>query len=138
MSIHDGRFDIRVDYTGYYFGILGFVAMAFLFFPVCRGSALLRLLNIPFEHAVKYHTWVGFTTIFIFLVHTVIYYAYWWRRGEIGEKVGSTCIPLDNVMSTPDTHNRACVCACGSLRQSSYELDSLHALPVGFKIGRLL
>ncbi|KAG2704312.1 hypothetical protein I3760_05G000100 [Carya illinoinensis] len=39
----------------YTFGLIALSCLAFLFLPIARGSILLRLVDIPFEHATRYH-----------------------------------------------------------------------------------
>ncbi|EFJ22870.1 hypothetical protein SELMODRAFT_416159 [Selaginella moellendorffii] len=66
-------------------GLAGLFCMAILFFPVTRGSTLLRLLNIPFEHAVKYHIWIGITMLVAWTVHGLLYIIYWIIEKKIHE-----------------------------------------------------
>ncbi|KAF2317265.1 hypothetical protein GH714_019180 [Hevea brasiliensis] len=44
-----------LELTGLRLGMIGLFCLAFLFLPVARGSVLLRLIDIPFEHATRYH-----------------------------------------------------------------------------------
>ncbi|KAL8138018.1 hypothetical protein V2J09_004019 [Rumex salicifolius] len=47
-------------------GALGIICLALLFVPIARGSVLLRLINIPFENATRYHVWLGHLTMLLF------------------------------------------------------------------------
>ncbi|XP_071701176.1 ferric reduction oxidase 7, chloroplastic-like isoform X2 [Rutidosis leptorrhynchoides] len=49
------RYVILLELTGLRLGFIGLICLAFLFLPVARGSVLLRLIDIPFEHAARYH-----------------------------------------------------------------------------------
>ncbi|KAL5789081.1 hypothetical protein ACOSQ2_003969 [Xanthoceras sorbifolium] len=53
-----------LELTGLRFGMIGLLCMVFLFLPVARGSVLLRLIDIPFEHATRYHVWLGHLTLY--------------------------------------------------------------------------
>ncbi|RXH92171.1 hypothetical protein DVH24_033067 [Malus domestica] len=44
-----------LEILGLRLGSIGMFCLALLFLPVARGSVLLRLINIPFEHATRYH-----------------------------------------------------------------------------------
>ncbi|KAK9167845.1 hypothetical protein Scep_003036 [Stephania cephalantha] len=44
-----------LEVFGLRLGSIGLFCLAFLFLPVARGSLLLRLIDIPFEHATRYH-----------------------------------------------------------------------------------
>lgn len=37
--------------------------------PVSRGSPILRLIDVPFEHAIRYHRWFGYFTAVLVFVH---------------------------------------------------------------------
>lgn len=40
-----------------------------LFIPVARGSPLLRIIDVPFEQAIKYHRWMGYLTAILVAIH---------------------------------------------------------------------
>ncbi|KAG0625701.1 hypothetical protein M758_2G074700 [Ceratodon purpureus] len=50
--------------------------IAVLFIPVARGSPILRLIDVPFEQAVKYHRWIGYLTVLLVFVHGATYGVY--------------------------------------------------------------
>ncbi|KAL8154321.1 hypothetical protein V2J09_012081 [Rumex salicifolius] len=64
-------------------GQLGIFCLAFLFIPVSRGSVLLRVIDIPFEHATRYHVWLGHLTMFIFSLHGIFYIIAWAMQGRL-------------------------------------------------------
>uniref|UniRef100_A0ACD5UBZ4 Uncharacterized protein n=1 Tax=Avena sativa TaxID=4498 RepID=A0ACD5UBZ4_AVESA len=66
---------------GLRFGIVGLFCMIFLFLPVSRGSVLLRLIDIPFEHAARYHVWLGHLTMALFTLHGLCYVISWSLAG---------------------------------------------------------
>lgn len=57
--------------------------LAFLFLPVARGSVLLRLIDIPFEHATRYHVWLGHLTMLLFTLHGLFYVIAWQIEGNL-------------------------------------------------------
>ncbi|XP_073014051.1 ferric reduction oxidase 7, chloroplastic [Typha latifolia] len=68
---------LMLELTGLRFGSIGLFCMIFLFLPVARGSILLRLIDIPFEHATRYHVWLGHLTMIIFTLHGLCYMISW-------------------------------------------------------------
>lgn len=76
-----------MEITGRQFGLIGLFCLAFLFLPVARGSILLRLIDIPFEHATRYHVWLGHLTMVIFTIHGLFYVAAWALEGRLIQQV---------------------------------------------------
>ncbi|XP_050256114.1 ferric reduction oxidase 7, chloroplastic-like isoform X3 [Quercus robur] len=64
-------------------GSIGLDCFAFLFLPVARGSVLLRLINIPFEQAIRYHVWLGHLTMLLFTLHGLLYLISWTIEGNL-------------------------------------------------------
>ncbi|KAJ4950051.1 hypothetical protein NE237_026883 [Protea cynaroides] len=58
--------------------LVGNVCLAFLFFPVIRGSSvLLPLFGITSEASIKYHIWLGHTVMTIFTAHGLCFIIKW-------------------------------------------------------------
>ncbi|GFY94643.1 ferric reduction oxidase 6 [Actinidia rufa] len=74
---------LLLELTGLRFGLIGLFCLAFLFLPVARGSVLLRLIDIPFEHATRYHVWLGHLTMLIFTLHGLFYIVAWAMQGRL-------------------------------------------------------
>ncbi|WCJ41920.1 ferric reduction oxidase 7 [Euphorbia peplus] len=72
-----------IEFTGLRLGAIGLFCMVFLFLPVARGSVLLRLIDIPFEHATRYHVWLGHLTMVLFTLHGLFYAIGWTMRGTL-------------------------------------------------------
>ena len=83
---------LLLELTGLRFGFIGLVCMAFLFLPVARGSLLLRLIDIPFEHATRYHVWLGHLTMMLFTLHGLFYVIAWAIQGRLIEEVSTPMI----------------------------------------------
>ncbi|CAA7027473.1 unnamed protein product [Microthlaspi erraticum] len=76
---------LTLEVTGLRFGMIGLFCMVFLFLPVSRGSVLLRLVDIPFEHATRYHVWLGHITMAFFSLHGLFYVVAWAMEGRLLE-----------------------------------------------------
>ncbi|KAI4296116.1 hypothetical protein L6164_036101 [Bauhinia variegata] len=78
---------LMLEILGLRFGSIGLFCMAFLFLPVSRGSVLLRFIDIPFEHATKYHVWLGHLTMVLFTLHGLFYCIGWAMQGRLAEEL---------------------------------------------------
>lgn len=76
-----------LELTGLRFGAIGLYCLAFLFLPVARGSVLLRMIDIPFEHATRYHVWLGHLTMLLFTLHGLFYVVAWAMQGHLLEEL---------------------------------------------------
>lgn len=72
-----------LEILGLRFGLIGMFCLAFLFLPVARGSVLLRFIDIPFEHATRYHVWLGHLTMLLFTIHGLLYVVAWTIEGRL-------------------------------------------------------
>lgn len=81
-----------LEVFGLRLGSIGLFCLAFLFLPVARGSILLRLIDIPFEHATRYHVWLGHVTMAIFTLHGICYIVAWAMQGRLVHEVSSICL----------------------------------------------
>ncbi|KAK1683375.1 hypothetical protein QYE76_044223 [Lolium multiflorum] len=79
--------ELILSVMGIRFGIVGLFCMSFLFLPVSRGSVLLRLIDIPFEHATRYHVWLGHLTMALFTLHGLCYVISWSFAGRLIEEM---------------------------------------------------
>ncbi|GJS16017.1 ferric reduction oxidase 7, chloroplastic-like protein [Tanacetum coccineum] len=78
-----GKRNVMLKHTGLRFGSIGLICIAFMFLPVARGSILLRLINIPFEHATRYHIWLGHLTLTLFTLHGGCYVYSWYLENRV-------------------------------------------------------
>lgn len=72
----------KFNYASMFLGWMSCVPLALLFLPVTRGSPILKMIDIPFEHAVKYHNWLGHLTMIFALAHSVAYGIFYALRGD--------------------------------------------------------
>ncbi|KAG9130336.1 hypothetical protein Leryth_004267 [Lithospermum erythrorhizon] len=87
VSLPLGTNTLMLELTGLRFGFLGAMCLAFLFLPIARGSILLRLIDIPFEHATRYHVWLGHLTMLLFTLHGLSYVVAWAMQGQLIQEI---------------------------------------------------
>jgi ferric-chelate reductase len=78
-----------LELPGRRFGSTGLYCLAFLFFPLARGSVLLRIIDIPFEQATRYHVWLGNLTMLLFTIHGLFFVIAWTIEGNLLQEVSS-------------------------------------------------
>jgi predicted ferric reductase len=49
----------------------------YLLLPIGRKSVLLEAVGVSWERAVKYHRWVGYYTVLIIVIHSILYLFIW-------------------------------------------------------------
>jgi len=59
------------------FGVVGNICLAFMFFPVTRGSSVLPLVGLTSESCMKYHIWLGHIAMLLFTAHGLGYIIHW-------------------------------------------------------------
>ncbi|KAK7295117.1 hypothetical protein RJT34_18021 [Clitoria ternatea] len=67
----------KLGTAGVKLGIVGNICLAFLFFPVARGSSVLPLFGLTSESCIKYHIWLGHMVMTLFTAHGVCIIIYW-------------------------------------------------------------
>ncbi|XP_017640624.1 ferric reduction oxidase 2 [Gossypium arboreum] len=78
-------------------GLTGNVCLAFLFYPVARGSSVLPLLGLTSEGSIKYHIWLGHMTMVLFTIHGICYIIDWAVTGNISEMLKWSHSDISNV-----------------------------------------
>lgn len=78
---------LMLERTGAKLGLIGLFCLSLLFLPISRGSLLLRLIDIPFEHATRYHVWLGHLTMTLFTFHGLFYAIAWALEGTLIEEL---------------------------------------------------
>lgn len=81
-----------MEFLGLHFASIELYCLAFLFLPIARGSVLLRLIDIPFEHATRYHVWLGHLTMLIFTLHGLFYIIAWAIEGHLIQEVSANAV----------------------------------------------
>ncbi|KAL2939583.1 Ferric reduction oxidase 6 [Bienertia sinuspersici] len=78
---------LMLERAGANLGLIGLFCLSLLFLPISRGSILLRLVDIPFEHATRYHVWLGHLTMVLFTLHGLFYVIAWAMEGRLLEQI---------------------------------------------------
>ncbi|KAJ9171416.1 hypothetical protein P3X46_014789 [Hevea brasiliensis] len=78
-------------------GLIGNICLAFLFFPVTRGSSVLPLLGLTSEGSIKYHVWIGHMVMAFFTAHGLGYIIYWAVTNQISEMLKWGRAEISNV-----------------------------------------
>ncbi|XP_008233004.2 PREDICTED: ferric reduction oxidase 2 isoform X1 [Prunus mume] len=84
---HEKIWESKLDSAALRLGLVGNICLAFLFFPVARGSSILALFGLTSEGSIKYHIWLGHLVMLLFTAHGVCYVIYWAATGQISEMV---------------------------------------------------
>ncbi|XP_057424799.1 ferric reduction oxidase 4 isoform X2 [Lotus japonicus] len=78
-------------------GYIGNICWAFLFFPVTRGSSILPLVGLTSESSIKYHIWLGHTSMVLFAAHTIGFIIYWGITNQMKEMLEWSKTYVSNV-----------------------------------------
>ncbi|XVF73145.1 hypothetical protein PTKIN_Ptkin12aG0178000 [Pterospermum kingtungense] len=87
----------KLDNAALFLGVVGDICLAFLFYPVARGSSVLPLFGLTSEGSIKYHIWLGHMTMVLFTSHGVCYITYWAVTGQISEMTKWSYSDISNV-----------------------------------------
>ncbi|KAL7233183.1 hypothetical protein ACSBR1_016919 [Camellia fascicularis] len=97
VSISSIRWEVKLERVGLTLGLVGNICLAFLFFPVTRGSSLLPIFGLSPEASIKYHIWLGHITMVLFTSHGVFYIIYWVVANRFSEVLKWSTIRVSNV-----------------------------------------
>ncbi|XP_015878393.3 ferric reduction oxidase 2-like [Ziziphus jujuba] len=89
--------EAKLEMSGLMLGLVGNICLAFLFFPVTRGSSILRLIGLTSESSIKYHIWLGHIVMTIFTAHGLCYIIFWTQTNQISEVFKWNKVGLSNV-----------------------------------------
>lgn len=89
--------EAKSDSAALRLGLVGNIGLAFLFFPVTRGSSVLPLFGLTSEGSVKYHIWLGHIVMTLFTAHGLCYIVYWAATNQISEMIKWDKIGISNV-----------------------------------------
>ncbi|XP_031480708.1 ferric reduction oxidase 7, chloroplastic-like [Nymphaea colorata] len=78
---------LMLEMLGFAFASVGMFCIIFLFLPISRGSSLLRLIDIPFEHAIRYHIWLGHVTMLLFTLHGLCFIVSFALQGALQNEI---------------------------------------------------
>ncbi|KAG4119690.1 hypothetical protein ERO13_D11G095600v2 [Gossypium hirsutum] len=89
--------EMKLFEVALWIGLTGNVCLAFLFYPVTRGSSVLPLLGLTSEGSIKYHIWLGHMTMVLFTIHGICYIIDWAVTGNISEMLKWSHSHISNV-----------------------------------------
>ncbi|XP_057795229.1 ferric reduction oxidase 2-like [Salvia miltiorrhiza] len=79
--------EAKLDMAALRLGLVGNIALTFLFFPVTRGSSVLQFLGLTSEASVKYHIWLGHIVMTFFTAHGLAYVIFWASTHQLSQMV---------------------------------------------------
>ncbi|KHN26943.1 ferric reduction oxidase 2-like [Glycine soja] len=101
LAAKDGEkmWEEKLDSVALRLGVVGNICLAFMFFPVARGSCVLPLLGLTSESCIKYHIWLGHIAMLLFTSHGICYIILWavtdhismmleWKKNDISIVAG--------------------------------------------------
>ncbi|GMI66821.1 FERRIC REDUCTION OXIDASE 2, ferric reduction oxidase 2, FERRIC CHELATE REDUCTASE DEFECTIVE 1 [Hibiscus trionum] len=88
---------LKLAKSALWIGLTGNVCLAFLFYPVARGSSVLPVLGLTSEGSIKYHIWLGHLTMVLFTAHGVCFIVFWAATGQISEMLKWSYSDISNV-----------------------------------------
>ncbi|KAL6127678.1 hypothetical protein ACLB2K_071041 [Fragaria x ananassa] len=71
------EWEAKLRSVSYRLGLTGNICLAFLFFPVTRGSSILAMFGLTSESSIKYHIWLGHLSMVLFAAHSLGYIIFW-------------------------------------------------------------
>ncbi|TMW58843.1 hypothetical protein Poli38472_006988 [Pythium oligandrum] len=74
-------FNVYFESAVFTFGFNTVYNMAFLFLPATRNCMWMEFLGISYANGIKYHRWLGVTTVSTAFLHGIGYYSLWIRQG---------------------------------------------------------
>ncbi|KAJ8773188.1 hypothetical protein K2173_028365 [Erythroxylum novogranatense] len=77
--------EAKLRSVGLTLGLVGYISLAFLFFPVTRGSSVLQFMGLTSESSIKYHIWLGHITMALFTAHGFCYIIFWIKTHQISQ-----------------------------------------------------
>lgn len=86
-KIGDCSWEDKLGSAALMVGLVGNICLAFLFFPVSRGSSVLRLVGLTSEASIKYHIWLGHMVMGLFTAHGLCYIIFWAKTSQISQVI---------------------------------------------------
>ncbi|KAF8013711.1 hypothetical protein BT93_I1544 [Corymbia citriodora subsp. variegata] len=83
----NGKWLEILERSGFHLGSIVMYCLAFLFLPITRGSVLLRIIDVPFEQATRYHISLGHLAMCFITLHGLCYITIWVMQGVLLDKV---------------------------------------------------
>ncbi|XP_059457009.1 ferric reduction oxidase 2-like [Corylus avellana] len=99
VAAHDGEkvWQYKLGSAALVLGLVGNICLAFVFYPVTRGSSVLPLFGLTSEGSIKYHIWLGHIVITLFTAHGICYIVSWVVTNRVSEMVKWDKTGISNV-----------------------------------------
>ncbi|XP_062000921.1 ferric reduction oxidase 4-like [Rosa rugosa] len=91
------EWEAKLRSVSYRLGLTGNICLAFLFFPVTRGSSILALVGLTSESSIKYHIWLGHLSMVLFAAHSLGYIIFWAITNQMAEMLEWSKTHVSNV-----------------------------------------
>ncbi|WOL09976.1 hypothetical protein Cni_G18730 [Canna indica] len=95
-NLHE-RWEHKLKATGLRLGLAGNLCLVFLFFPVTRGSSVLRVIGLTSESSIKYHIWLGHIAMALLTCHGLCYIISWVATDHIHKMLEWSKVKASNV-----------------------------------------
>ncbi|CAI0546538.1 unnamed protein product [Linum tenue] len=79
--------EVKLSSLGLTLGLVGNICLAFIFFPVTRGSSVLQLVGLTSESSIKYHMWLGHMAMTLFTLHGLCFITFWTETKQLSKKM---------------------------------------------------
>lgn len=89
--------EAKLDGAALRLGLVGGIGLAFLFFPVSRGSSVLQIFGLTSEASIKYHIWLGHIVMALFTAHGICYVVYWAVTDQLSQMIKWQKTAISNV-----------------------------------------
>ncbi|KAI4351675.1 hypothetical protein L6164_006011 [Bauhinia variegata] len=89
--------EAKLEISSLTLGLVGNVCLAFMFFPVSRGSSILQFIGLTSEASIRYHIWLGHAALFLFTAHGLGYLIYWIYTDKTSEILKWSKTGISNV-----------------------------------------
>ncbi|PRQ60158.1 putative ferric-chelate reductase (NADH) [Rosa chinensis] len=96
-GLKEKEWEAKFHYVSYWLGLTGNICLAFLFFPVTRGSSILALVGLTSESSMKYHIWLGHLSMVLFAAHSLGYIIFWAITHQMAEMLEWSKTYVSNV-----------------------------------------
>ncbi|XP_058740418.1 ferric reduction oxidase 2-like [Vicia villosa] len=96
-SEKDQVWEAKLENSALALGLVGNICLAFLFFPVSRGSSVLRFFGLTSEASIKYHIWLGHIAMTLFTAHGLCYVTFWDKTNQMSQIFTWNKVGISNV-----------------------------------------
>ncbi|XP_019455122.1 PREDICTED: ferric reduction oxidase 2-like [Lupinus angustifolius] len=99
LAAKDGQtiWQEKLDSVALRIGLVGNICLAFLFFPVARGSSVLPFFGLTSEGSIKYHIWLGHIVMTLFTIHGLCYIIFWAVTNQISQMLKWDKVGISNL-----------------------------------------